>query len=212
MVNSGNVGDLLLYDFSMEVGDSIDMRNPITPFPDEAGYYTLTSIELEPLLDGNEYRHYYLSPSTSNTVSSNDAVWVEGAGSLSLITAPSGDPDVDGVGILRCAFRNAEPFYSDNDFPDPCEPNVALGIEVVETNFAQLQVISNTTENSYQLIHAEDVTQLKIYNLQGRQVKSTTNIESSTMSLDVSNLQSGLYLIDARDANNRKKVLKFVIE
>ncbi|MBV1924470.1 MAG: hypothetical protein KUG68_10640 [Flavobacteriaceae bacterium] len=65
--------EYLLYDYSLAVGDSIDMKNPITPFPEDAGYYTLDSIVPRPLVDGNEYRHFYFKPSESNNVSFNKA-------------------------------------------------------------------------------------------------------------------------------------------
>ena len=78
-----NGGEYLLYDFALPIGDSIDMKNPISPFPEDAGYYRVDSIIPRPLADGNEYRHFYLSPTPSNTISSTNAIWVEGAGSLS---------------------------------------------------------------------------------------------------------------------------------
>ena len=56
--------DYLLYDFSLAVGDSIDMKNPVTPFPEDAGYFTIDSIVPRPLVDGNNYRHFYFSPSS----------------------------------------------------------------------------------------------------------------------------------------------------
>ena len=79
---SGN-RDYLLYDFSLEVGDSINIKNPASPFLEDAGYYKVDAITLLPLVDLNLYRQFYLSPATSNTISENDAIWVEGVGSLS---------------------------------------------------------------------------------------------------------------------------------
>lgn len=57
---SGNE-EYLLYDFSLNVGDSIETKNPISPFPTNGGYYKVDSIISSPLVDGNHYRHFYLS-------------------------------------------------------------------------------------------------------------------------------------------------------
>ena len=48
-------------------------------------YYNLDSIISRPLVNGNDYRHFYFSPSESNIVSTTNAIWIEGAGSLYMI-------------------------------------------------------------------------------------------------------------------------------
>jgi hypothetical protein len=135
---TGNT-EYLLYDFSLNIDDSIDMKNPISPFIENAGYYNLDSIISRPLVNGNDYRHFYLSPSESNIVSTTNAIWIEGAGSLSLINAPSGDPDINGVGHLSCFYKNGDYFYANLDSIDSCEPTIILNIN--ESNYPLSNVI-----------------------------------------------------------------------
>src|SRR5690606_14334328 len=116
------IEDVLLYDFSLEVGDTIEMLNPITPFPPNGGYFLLDSIKLLPLADGNPYRHFYFSPTPSNSISVHNAIWVEGVGSLSLINAPGGHPNINEVGHLSCSFNNMELRYSNLDSINACVP------------------------------------------------------------------------------------------
>ena len=78
------------------------MRNPIAPFPKNAGFFDLDSIIPRILEDGEPYNHYYFSPSDSNEISDNNCVWIEGVGSLSIINALSGLPDINGAGHLSC--------------------------------------------------------------------------------------------------------------
>ena len=63
--------DVLLYDFSLNAGDSMLLFNPNTTLPDSAGYFTLDSISSINLLDGN-HRSFYLSQNTG----SEKAYWI----------------------------------------------------------------------------------------------------------------------------------------
>jgi hypothetical protein len=75
-VNPSKNDEYLLYDFSLNAGDSIEMNNPISPFPDNGGWFLLDSIVSKVIADGNSYRHFYFTPTPSNSISSLPAVWV----------------------------------------------------------------------------------------------------------------------------------------
>src|SRR5690606_32530778 len=114
--------EFLLYDFSLNQGDTFNMLNPYSSFPREGGSFVLDSIIARPLADGNAYRHFYFSPAPGNTISTENAVWVEGAGSLSIINAPGGHPDINGSGHLSCFFKDTEIFYANLDSINDCIP------------------------------------------------------------------------------------------
>ena len=125
-LQNNNRKEVLLYDFDLEIGDSIDINNPISPFVSNPGYYILDSIVSYQLNDGLFYDHFYLS-SLSLLVNEN-AVWVEGIGSLSLINAPGGTPNVNGAGKLSCYFNNGNLIYSQLDSITSCvyaNPNLS---------------------------------------------------------------------------------------
>ncbi|WP_157809519.1 T9SS type A sorting domain-containing protein [Ulvibacter sp. MAR_2010_11] len=212
LVPPGGDSEYLLYDFSLKVGDSMDMKNPLTPFPENAGYYRLDSIIPRPLVDGNDYRHYYFSPTPSNPAGTNNAIWVEGAGSLSLINAPSGDPSVNSVGRLGCMYKSSIPFYTDFDIMDTCEPTIVLNVDDIENPFTNVKLISNLTTGTYQIINTENVSIIKVYDIIGKEHAALTNRGNNSVTLDLSHYKSGIYLVSAYSSEfERKIILKIVV-
>jgi len=204
--------DYLLYDFGLQVGDSIDMKNPITPFPEDAGYFKVDSIIPRPLVDGNLYDHFYFSPTASNNVSTNNAIWVEGIGSLSIITAPSGDPDIDGVGRVACVFKNGESYYSDLDIIDECEPFFILDSPKYTTQKNSIKTIKTSEKNIFQIINIERFSTIELYDLKGVHLNTFENNNKHSIQLNVSNNPSGIYLLILNSNTNRNQTLKIVVE
>lgn len=208
---TGNT-EYLLYDFSLNIDDSIDMKNPISPFLENAGYYNLDSIIPRPLVNGNDYRHFYLSPSESNIVSTTNAIWIEGAGSLSLITAPSGEPDINGAGHLSCFYKNGDYFYTNLDSIDSCEPTVILNINESNYPLSDIIVSSNNILNSCHLINLENIKLIDIYNINGKRVASYHNNGNKELKFDTTSYQSGIYFIIVYTNQFKKKTIKIIIE
>lgn len=205
------IRDYLLYDFSLAIGDSIDIKNPVTPFPQDAGYYTVNAIENLPLVDGNEYRHFYLSPSTSNTVSTNDAIWVEGVGSLSLINAPSGIPDVNEAGRVGCMFKNGISYYADLTIVDSCEATI-LAAQDTSFDTTKIKVIKKATLNAFKIINLNEVNGIELYTLNGKKLKSFELQNKNSLDLDISSFQAGMYVIVAKYPDKQSSTLKVIVE
>ena len=110
--------EVLLYDFSLLKGDSINLNNPISPFVSNPGLYIVDSTSNKQLNDGLYYEYFYLS--SLNPAINETAVWIEGIGSLSLINAPGGTPDVNGAGKLSCYFNNSNLVYAQLDSINSC--------------------------------------------------------------------------------------------
>ena len=208
---TGNT-EYLLYDFSLNIDDSIDMKNPISPFLENAGYYNLDSIIPRALVNGNDYRHFYLSPSESNIVSTTNAIWIEGAGSLSLITAPSGEPDINGAGHLSCFYKNGDYFYTNLDSIDSCEPTVILNINESNYPLSDIIVSSNNILNSCHLINLENIKLIDIYNINGKKVASYHNYGNKELKFDTTSYQAGIYFIIVYTNQFKKKTIKIIIE
>lgn len=204
--------EYLLYDFSLAVGDSIDMKNPITPFPENAGYYTLDSIVPRPLVDGNEYRHFYFTPSESNTVSFNKATWIEGAGSLSIITAPSGHVDINKVGHLSCFYKEGVSFYTNLDSIDACEPTIILNTDAFHSPFSDVIISTQSSTNQLLLMNVANARFIDLYDLNGKRLQSYTNLGSKDLIVNTSDLSSGIYMILMQTKDLKKKAFKVVIE
>lgn len=206
---SGN-SDYLLYDFSLNEGDSFEMYNPITPFPEQAGEFIVDSIRPRILEDGAEYRHYYFSPSPNNTISDNNCVWIEGVGSLSLINAPSGDPDINEVGHLSCFFKNGISFYTNLDSITSCTP--FLSVNDILKPLSEIVLIKKDQENHFEITSAQRAVNIAVYDLSGKNILRFSNSGVNTISLDFSLLASGLYLVLVESADGYLKTLKAIVE
>jgi hypothetical protein len=207
-----NGGEYLLYNFALNVGDSFDMKNPISPFPEDAGYYQVDSIIPRILADGNDYRHFYLSPVPTNTISNTNAVWVEGAGSLSLLNAPGGFPDINGVGHLSCSFKNGESFYTNLDSIDTCAPLIVLNLNDFDNPLSNVNVNTFIANNICTLTNTRSVKYIDIYDLHGRRVMDAVNTENEEISLDFSSFLSGVYIIALNTKQFKKRTFKVVVD
>lgn len=205
------IRDYLLYDFSLEVGDSIDIKNPASPFIEHAGYYKVDSITLLPLVDSNLYRHFYLSPAASNTISENDAIWVEGVGSLSLINAPGGDPDVNSAGRVACMFKDGVSFYADLDIIEDCE-DIILDKPLFQPTINNSKIINALVINEFSVINIEPFFALAIYNLNGQLLQQINLNNQNTVTLNLSSYKPAMYLIVLKSQDATHQVLKALVQ
>ncbi len=199
--------EFLLYDFSLSQGATFNMQNPISPFPQDGGPFLLDSIVERPLVDGNAYKHFYFSPAPGNTTSTENAVWIEGVGSLSIINAPGGHPDINDVGHLSCFFKNTEAFYANLDSIDDCIPLV-LGIK--KHNLEEVIASKQTNSNICKLSNTQEVKSVTVFDLSGKKLEMKTNNGNNSITIDFSNYQNGLYIIMVTGFGDTKKSFKIV--
>ena len=210
-IDGTNVHEYLLYDFSVQEGDSLMMRNPFSPFPEVGGYFILDSIVNRPLADGDDYRHFYFSPAPSNTVSFQPAVWVEGVGSLSLINAPGGHPDINGVGQLSCFFKNGEIFYSDLDSIENCEP-VHLRVKDFGNPLDKIVMYTPPGSKTCVLSNISGVARVEVFDLSGKEITQLLNTKNSNlMTFDTSGFSNGLYLLRVSQKRGGSRTFKLVV-
>ena len=142
--------EVMLYDFDMEKGDSINISNPISPFVANPGYYVVDSLVSLEMQNGLYHEVFYLSSLSVNI--NESAVWIEGIGSLSLINAPGGTPDVSGPGKLSCYFNNGDLVYSQLDSINTC----ILVNQVLSSEFL------NSRTNNRKIISIKDLLGRKV--------------------------------------------------
>jgi len=196
-ITPSKVNHFLLYDFSKSEGDTMEIFNPNTPFVWNPGFFRLDSIRLHPLEDGAAYRHFYWSPTPSNT-NIDHPVWVEGVGSLSLITAAGGQPDFNGVGQLNCFFKNSDAFYVNLDSITSCEPVNVLGMKE-QLPIEELIVYPNPLTHELKLLGEGSEQKYRIVTLQGQLVQEGITGDNGTIPVEF--LPVGYYLLQV---NNRK--------
>lgn len=199
-INPTKIDQFLLYDFSMNEGDTLELFNPNSPFMANPGTFILDSIRLHPLEDGNAYRHFYWSPAAGNTSSTAHPVWVEGVGSLSLINAPAGQPDFNQAGQLNCFFKNSSAFYVNLDSITSCQPVHVLGL--TESLSTDWNIYPVPVSEVLQLSASFPGQQYTILNLSGSEVATGTLDHSGV--IRVESLASGSYLLKIETQRIRK--------
>ncbi|WP_310991959.1 T9SS type A sorting domain-containing protein [Aequorivita marina] len=197
--------EYLLYDFTLNEGDVFNMQNPISPFPEDGGPFLLDSIVAKPLVDGANYRHFYFSPTPGNTSSTNNAVWVEGVGSLSLINAPGGKPNINAAGHLSCFFKNTEVFYANLDSIDDCIP---LHLQVKNNKLQDLVLSKQNNSDECVLTNAQNVKKITVFNLSGKKLDEKINNGNTSLTFNLSGYQNGLYIILASGIGNTQRAFK----
>lgn len=164
-----HVDEYLLYDFSVSVGDTIQMFNPITPFPADAGFFKLDSIRSINLVNDIPHRHFYFTPTQSNEITDYNVVWIEGVGSLSMITAPGGKADINGAGKLSCLFKNNDLVYENLDSISGCQS--VMKIKETDRFNKKPELFFKRKTKSYQLKGAENIKLIQFYDLNGKLIQ-----------------------------------------
>ena len=193
-ISPNRIDEYLLYDFSLDEGDTFEMKNPITPFPEEAGLFVLDSIRNVEIWSATSRKHFYFSPHETNQISTQNAIWVEGVGSLSLINAPGGYPDINNVGLLNCFFKNAELFYS-NLTPEVinCVPTI---LSFSENNKQEVIIYYPENNKSVCFIrNIENVKDIELFDLNGRKLASFLNQYQNEIQLDLNLFSNGIYIL-----------------
>ncbi|MFA7448042.1 MAG: T9SS type A sorting domain-containing protein [Weeksellaceae bacterium] len=197
----------VLYNFSLGEGDSIQMLNPITPFPEDLGYFKLDSIRMKPVLNDQNSRFFYFSPTESNDEGFGYLpVWVEGMGSLSLINAPGGNPDFYGVGQISCFWKNSNLFYQDSEMQADCQ-SVLNTHDVNKRNYK----FAVTQNKIGVLMGAEKISHLEIYDLRGKKYKSLKNNSQSRIEIDLTSFPKGVYVLRINE-NHRVQNISFLVK
>jgi len=191
--------DVLLYDFSLEKDDAIEVYNPNSPIPDSLGYYKVDSTNYITSSQGDSLKRLYLSREPlSNDYS--QTIWVEGIGSLSLLNTSGQYPDLTGVGELGCFFFDGVHRYESSLIKQnqgTCNLNFSsstTSISTLEDNRPLFQ-LRELEEHTYQISGSLDVEiiEISVYSLTGKLMYQTKKSPEEEFSLI--GLSQGIYLV-----------------
>ena len=192
------MNEILMYDFSLEIGDSI------------IGNYgfQLLLADIDTLLIGNSLRKVF----NFNCEQSLCTTWIEGIGNTKGLIFSSGGLPTDGTnGSLICFFLNGEELYH-NDFYNDCfPPNV--GVELKKLNLG-IQVYPNPASGN--TIRFEwktgEIETVEIFNLLGEPISLVTVSGRTFVDYSTNKMQPGIYLYKATDKNKFYQTGRFVVE
>jgi len=126
-------------------------------------------------------------------------------GSLSLINAPGGDPNVNGVGHLSCFFKNSELFYANLDSISGCSP--VLSVPEVSL-LDSLKFI--TSEGACIVANARSVVRIDVFDLSGQRIDSIFSSNKERIQIDVSHYAEGFYLFIV-STETEKRTFKVIL-
>ncbi|WP_299107097.1 T9SS type A sorting domain-containing protein [uncultured Winogradskyella sp.] len=128
------------------------------------------------------------------------------------------DDDDDGDNVLTIDEdynNNGDPTDDDtnnNNIPDYLEPSVALS--VTGFNVSEFSMFPNPTKDevTIQISNSSSVDGLiNIYNIQGKMILKDIKLQEQSSTLDISNLESGLYFVELT-AGNSKTIEKLMVD
>lgn len=222
--------DILLFDFGLQVGDSILRHGFIFDYSPAYPYYMHVTAIDSILLENMTYRKqfhlkgYFSSPNASDSISYQ---WIEGIGALNttinttLISAGSGI-----LGGLRLFHQGSlSPPYTNQTIRCVQEQNVFLmGDSILCNSFLSTKIHQKTpinvqlTPNPFHQqttlwVEGLDCKQLsiRIYNLSGQMVQEQTQFSSNNIIIQRKNLQAGVYFYklwaDEKAINSGKMII-----
>lgn len=192
------MNEIVLYDFSLKVGDSI------------MGNYECQLIltDIDTLLFGNSLRKVF----TFNCGLTPCTTWIEGIGNTKGLLFSSGTLPTDGTnGDLICFFLNGEELYH-NEYYNDCYPS-NVGIEIIESK-PDFQVYPNPANgNTIRFEWANNEIELiEIINIQGETISSITVSGKTFIDYPTNKMQPGIYIYKATDKNKLYQTGRFVVE
>jgi len=208
-IDVSSIREYLLYDFSLEEGATINMINPISPFPQNGGSFVLDSIRQKPLVNDIDYNHFYFSPTSTNTISSEKVVWIEGIGSKSLINAPGRYANINEAGQLSCFFKNTTLVYSQLDSISTCNYQT-LSVNVFA--FSNSKIRKSDKLNHFYITNSIEISRIEIYNSLGENLNSSDFKNNAKIEFSLDHYAKGIYFIIIFDENNRRKSFKVIAE
>lgn len=178
-----NGADRILYDFSLQVSNSIILGNGYT--------YTVNSITNIDV-NGGTRRKFTLTNGFFNET------WIEGVGSNSHPLKPSYELPSDPYIYLTCSAQNGMNIYNHgiaNGQTTPSNCSMLLGIEDQEYSNSKIIFSPNPFKSELLINSIIDLqnSTLKIYNPTGELVKEINNLNGKNIIVKRENLKNGFY-------------------
>lgn len=185
-----DTGDILLYDFSIQIGDTI--REGIFTNND----YLLVS-KIETVKIGDEYRkriHFEDLPYTK---------WIEGIGNERGLIFYSGELPLDGLwGDLVCFRQDDVELYHNSNYFDCYEGPVGNDSRTLAPS--DMKISPNPCLSGYTWIESsEAIMKIHLHSISGQLLMALEGSGSRNQKINTSRLLSGLYIIRLIDSQKR---------
>jgi hypothetical protein len=195
--------EILLYDFSLNVGDTV-VSNSVNGYLSN-NLCIITGID-SIKLNNNEYRRRFLINDWGD-----HEYWIEGIGSIGGIFHPMVQYQGADIPVLRCFKQNDTAVYINNIECQKCFCQLASSIEDNESKNGTFKIYPNPVSSTL-FIESDlppSIITVKLFNANGILIKSNT-FNSYPISLNINDLLEGVYLIQLinKDFTYSEKIVK----
>ncbi len=217
---SGNLQtETLLYDFSLEVGDTVEIHGVFTcEFENGIGnIYIVDSLGIIQLNDGISRKIWLLKAFDFSGGGIEQVTWVEGIGSLQGLVFP-GCYEIISISVryeLLCFSLDNENIYRNPEY-DSCYYSFSSATEIFTKN-SEVSIYPNPVNDflSIKLSQSHIIDNKKIivsiFDLIGRQINVPINkTTSESWFVDVNSLKSGIYIIHINYGNSHNYQSVFI--
>ena len=207
-----NEPELLLYDFNLEVGDTLTLCSTFS-LP-VLFSRIVTSVDSMQLYTG-EYRKRWFLEADHSTCFTNDVV-VEGLGSIErmgLFNPFINDIPLNGDTYnVECIKQDEIMLYLDNELCDHCFCTLLTPVEDLPQP-ANKEVYPNpfTETTSIRIPQSAFGSQLTLYNTSGQVVRSLQAGNDPVFVFNRENLRAGVYILQFGEQNKPKRSIKLII-
>jgi hypothetical protein len=191
--NHQDTNEYVMYDFSLEVNDSIELFNIDSWQLVSLGLYTVDSIKLI-YIDGIERKKFFLTGEPYVYPGRNEnPVWIEGIGSIGHFLYPGISVDEMNLGELSCFFKDNKHIYQSPKF-NSCDIFI-IGINETK-NKNSFEIYPNPFNNNLTIkFNYANKTNIRIINNMGQIVYLKKSIIIDNLDLDLSFLEDNLYIL-----------------
>lgn len=193
--------EILIYDFSLEVGDTMFSNSP-------SGYLNydnciitgIDTIEIE----NNQLRRRFKINYTKD-------FWVEGIGSLGGLFNPIMDYIIGSHCELTCLKHNETAIYVNNPECEKCFCTLLTSVEKLEKGKDFISIYPNPTTNdlTIDIKNEKGIASIKLFNSYGKQLENR-ELNSFPAKLNIDYLPKGVYIVQVNIDNNsyKRKIIK----
>jgi len=185
--------EVLLYDFSMEVGDSICYEYFSTCINIiDIGCFHVDSIIPFTTENGN-LKAYYLSGSQPWD---KNIIWIEGIGSLGLFEEPFNSSDTSGGNYsLNCYYQGDQLFYQSTISKRKGECNINDYNKIENSTSNKLIIYPNPSESTINIEGLIKDSRITVYDIYGRQMFSAKSFVPGIIRINIRDWEKGTYFI-----------------
>lgn len=194
-----DTSEVLLYDFSLQEGDSIKLGI------DTTFYYKVDSITTEIVSDSLRKKYW---------ISQNDfywkETWIEGIGSNKGIIGSAMASAVGGWTWLLCMSDSENLIYMNPDF-ESCY--IVTDVEEVQSHVLRIYpnpFLDKITIDFFDTNIDKSKITLNVYNSTGEEIINMPELEINQLSINFSNEPSGIYYLIIKDKNKILQTQKII--